>query len=550
MSTRRGVDAGWWKPLAARHQDSGVALTVGSDVIETGLGVRDVAVEVDLPDGTRSSLSINSLPSRGADGAVNGLVLSFRDTTERRRQDRALRETGDRLREAHEVAMLASWQWDPDTDEVLVFHTPDGPGPESGSRTPLEELLRRAPADTRAAMRAEIAAFENGQRDESVRRFAEPSSSGPRWLEIRSRAVRDADGRLECIRGTSQDVTAQELAKGEVTGARDFLQATLDSLPAQIAVLGAQGDLVMTNRAWVQFGTANGGSACSAAQGNYLAACDSARGDRWADRAAAGVRALICGAESAFSLEYPCHGPEDERWFLMRAARFEGPGDARVVIAHDDVTARHLAESQVATQAALLDEVDVAVVATDLAGRVTYANHGAERLYGWTPAEAVGRSVRDLVAPSERPRTEGVVAELRRVGRWEGQLLLERKDGTTFPAYVRERLMGDGDGRPAGTIGVSVDMTERVASERALLAARKPSARRDRQHGRRALHPRQRRQARLHERGCRAAPRMAARRPSRTGHARGHPGAPARRQRACVRGVPHRPGPRARPDGA
>lgn len=64
-------------------------------------------------------------------------------------------------------------------------------------------------------------------------------------------------------------------------------------------------------------------------------------------------------------LEYPCHSPGTERWFELRAARFHGSGTAWAVVAHDDVTERHQAETRVSTQAALLDEVDVAVMATD-----------------------------------------------------------------------------------------------------------------------------------------------------------------------------------------
>ena len=75
----------------------------------------------------------------------------------------------------------------------------------------------------------------------------------------------------------------------------------------------------------------------------------------------------------------------------MRATRFTGPGEARVVVSHEDVTERHLAEREVIRQAALLDELDVAVVASDVDFRVTHWNRGAERLTGWTREEAIGR---------------------------------------------------------------------------------------------------------------------------------------------------------------
>ncbi len=205
---------------------------------------------------------------------------------------------------------------------------------------------------------------------------------------------------------------------------------------------------------------------------NYLEACDAAGSDEWAARAGAGLRAILAGGQTEFSMEYPCHSPTEERWFVLRAARFEGPGAARVVIAHDDVTKRHLAEDEVAMQAALLQEVDVAVVATDRGGGITHWNSGAERLYGWTCAEVLGRDVAKLVTPPEEDYGDEVTSELRRSGKWEGEVTLCRKDGSAFSAYVRDKLITDDDGRPMGMIAVSVDMTERVASERSLRAGR------------------------------------------------------------------------------
>ena len=84
-------------------------------------------------------------------------------------------------------------------------------------------------------------------------------------------------------------------------------------------------------------------------------------------------------------------GPTVEAWYAIRAMHFDGPGNARVVVSHEDVTARRQAQAQLATHAALLDEIDAAVVATDAAGRVTLWNRCAEQLYGWTSAEVMGR---------------------------------------------------------------------------------------------------------------------------------------------------------------
>lgn len=457
----------WWRSFAAQRTGDGSTLDVGATVLKTGHAVRGVDVRIGRPDGTRTSLLVSYQPLRDETGTISGLVLSFCDVTEQELERHRLVKSQDRLREAHEVARLASWEMDPYTEQVVVFHAlaQDDAGP--GERLVLDQLLAPMSRGERQEVRDDLAAITSGDRSETVSRSRRRYPTGSAWLETRSRAVRDEDGRLLCIRGTSQDVTEQELAKQEAARARDFFQATLDSLSAHIAVLDDRSEIVMTNRAWSEFALANEGPPAVTGD-SYLAACDGAKGDQVAAQVAAGLRAIMSGERSELSLEYPCHSSTEERWFFLRAVRFEGRGDARVVVSHENVTARREAEAQVTTQAALLDEVDVAVIAADPEGRVTHWNRGAERLYGWTRAEALGRDGVKLISPPDTAEVD----DFRRSGDRETQLTVSRKDGSTFPASLRSREMIDAGGVPTGRINVSVDMSERVASERALLAGR------------------------------------------------------------------------------
>ena len=159
--------------------------------------------------------------------------------------------------------------------------------------------------------------------------------------------------------------------------AERFAYATLDALSEHVAVLDTQGTVIAVNRAWREFAGANSLSVEGLGEGsNYFAACLSAtgKGAEDATRFADGLRAVISGASEEFSLEYPCHSPTQQRWFIARATRFEFEGEVRAVVTHANITTRKLAEEAIRFQSHLLDTVEQAVIATDLNGTIIYWN--------------------------------------------------------------------------------------------------------------------------------------------------------------------------------
>jgi two-component sensor histidine kinase len=121
-------------------------------------------------------------------------------------------------------------------------------------------------------------------------------------------------------------------------------------VPQHIAVLSPEGIIVATNAAWRRFGRSNGldERTASSVGLNYLTVCDRATG-RHSDEAqivGAGIRAIAEGRTSAFDLEYPCPSDTEERWFVVRAGRFERGRQSWVVVTHENVTERKKTEQQ------------------------------------------------------------------------------------------------------------------------------------------------------------------------------------------------------------
>ena len=119
-------------------------------------------------------------------------------------------------------------------------------------------------------------------------------------------------------------------------------------------------------------------------------------------------------------------------------------------------------------QAALLDLTHDTIFVRDANDVITYWNRGAEELYGWTRNEAVGKNSHDLNQTVFPAPLEEIKAELTRTGRWEGELIHSRRDGTKVVVASRWSLQRDEQGRPAGTLETNNDITESKRTEEAL----------------------------------------------------------------------------------
>jgi PAS domain S-box-containing protein len=131
-----------------------------------------------------------------------------------------------------------------------------------------------------------------------------------------------------------------------------------------------------------------------------------------------------------------------------------------------DITERHRATEQLHFQARLLDAVGEAIMATDLEGKILYWNAAAERLYGWSAEEVIGRDVSE-VTPAFMPRehAQEIMDRLADGEPWTGELRARDKTAREFPVLISDSPIADDDGRLIGVIGTAMDITERKRQE-------------------------------------------------------------------------------------
>ena len=117
--------------------------------------------------------------------------------------------------------------------------------------------------------------------------------------------------------------------------------------PANIAMLDGTGTIRAVNDAWRGFAEANAYQGETFGIGdNYLSICRAAagQGSETAAQVADGLERLLSGEISLFTMEYPCHAPDEKRWFQLIAFRDPSSRGERIIVMHLPVTERHQAE--------------------------------------------------------------------------------------------------------------------------------------------------------------------------------------------------------------
>jgi PAS domain S-box-containing protein len=101
----------------------------------------------------------------------------------------------------------------------------------------------------------------------------------------------------------------------------------------------------------------------------------------------------------------------------------------------------------------------------DLKGTVRYWNRGAQELYGWSAEQAVGKVAQELLKTIFPVPLEQIEAEVVGMGRWEGELVQTRKDGSEVVVASRWSLQRDESSAPVAILVTNNDITKRKRAE-------------------------------------------------------------------------------------
>jgi PAS domain S-box-containing protein len=173
--------------------------------------------------------------------------------------------------------------------------------------------------------------------------------------------------------------------------------ALVDALPANVALLDGNGQIVGVNDSWRRFGRENGLSDQQSCVGaNYLEVCRVVAGAdaALAHSVAQGIQAILDGRQSRFQAEYPCHSPEEERWFQVMAAPIPLDHTLGAVVMHIDISQRVRAEGRAqdeeARQRQIIESLPQLVWACQPDGACDYLSPQWLAYTGSTAADQLG----------------------------------------------------------------------------------------------------------------------------------------------------------------
>ncbi len=296
---------------------------------------------------------VNATPVRSKDGRIIGSVSVVRDITDRKAAEEKLRASEERLQEALRISRSFAFEWDTASDRVtrsLSCAALLGLEGEAATTDTGRSFFQRVHPDDRERFVSTVTRLRpDADRYEIQYRLVNPHA-GVTVLEESGRGYFDAAGRLWRLIGITTDVTARVNAEEALHTTEELNRRTLQALPAHIAVLDREGRIMATNQAWAAFAAQNqaAGHPTVTVGANYLEVCRRAAAEQEesAVEALTGLAAVLAGRQAQFTMEYPCHGPQEQRWFYLTVVPLGAPGQGGAVVTHLNITERKLAEAE------------------------------------------------------------------------------------------------------------------------------------------------------------------------------------------------------------
>ncbi len=417
-------------------------------------------------------------------GSERRIVGTAADVTERKQAEDALRQQKERSEFVAEASDVGFWFCDLPFDKLIwdkrvKNHFWLRPEADVTIQTFYEQIHPEDREPTRHAIEESIA---GNRLYETEYRTVAPDGRY-KWICAIGRTSYDKAGNPTRFDGVTMDITERKQAEDALKQSEEQFKVLAVSLPELCWIADSDGHIFWYNPRWYEYT----GTTPEQMEGwGWQSVHDP-------DMLPSVLKQWKASLETGqpFEMEFPLRGADGVlRWFLTRInpvrdsegkiIRWIGTNtniNQQRELRRSLVEARDELENRVQERTAdlekktiellqkgtMLDLANDAVLVRDADNRLTYWNKGAERLYGWTSGEALGKSAPELF------RTEFPVplSDIRQMDRWEGELRQHKRDGSSITVASRWTTLRDKNGKPVAWLQINSDITARKRAEEA-----------------------------------------------------------------------------------
>ncbi len=306
-------------------------------------------------------------------------------------------------------------------------------------------------------------ALKGGQVPNGLEYIAGRPDGARFWFTPFPAVLRDAEGRVIGGINILLDITERKSAEIE---ANEHFRAIVETTPDCVQIMAADGTLLHINSAGLALLGASSGEALIGKSVYELIAPEDLESFREFNH-------RICQGERG-SLEFDLIGLNGVRRSMeTHSAPLRHSDGATVQLAITrDVTKRKRTERAALLLGAIVDSSDDAIISKDLNGIITSWNVSAERLFGYTADEVIGKPVTILIPADRQDEEPRILSRLRRGERVDHfETIRKRKDGELLDISLTISPVKDQQGSIIGASKIARDITERKRAQAALLAS-------------------------------------------------------------------------------
>jgi PAS domain S-box-containing protein len=401
-------------------------------------------------DGTVVPVSITAAPILSEAGTVVGVTAVHRDVSTQRQAFEAARRLAAIVESSEDAIIGETLQgiitsWNPAAARMFGYSSHEVIGEAVGLLIPQDR------AEEAKAVLAQVSAGQHVEQRDTVN-VRKDGTVFPVSLTVSP--IHDVDGVVVGASMICRDVSE---AKRASEYARSLTEAALDPL----VTISPQGTITDVNQATVNATGVPRDQLIGTDFGDYFTEPEKANQGY--------QRAFAQGSVSDYplTLRHP-DGTEADVLCNAWVYRDASGNVLGVFVAARDVTKQRHGVEAAQRMASIIEGSGDAIIASTLDGIITSWNPAAEKMYGYTAAEIVGRSILP-VAPPNRPHEVSDILEQVKAGQRVANLETERvrKDGTVFPVSVSVSPVRDAAGTITGTCVISRDLSQQRQAQEA-----------------------------------------------------------------------------------